>query len=76
MGVGDSLRGVINNATGASAIGKALGGTPASKAQTGDFMRSTRGNGHTTSGLDQAMQDHADKVHPVKPAATGGDWDK
>ena len=36
----------------------------------GDAARKTRdamshGDGHTTSGLDQAMQDHADKVHPV-----------
>jgi hypothetical protein len=23
--------------------------------------------GHTTSGLDAAMQQHADQVHPVKP---------
>jgi hypothetical protein len=26
--------------------------------------RSKLGDGHTTSGMDRAMQDHADKLHP------------
>jgi hypothetical protein len=26
--------------------------------------RAKLGDGHTTSGMDQAMQDHADKMHP------------
>lgn len=29
-------------------------------------------SGHTTSGLDQAMQDHADKLHPVNSATKIG----
>ena len=29
---------------------------------------SNAGNGHTTSGLDRAMQAHADKLHPIKGA--------
>lgn len=28
--------------------------------------RAKLGDGHTTSGMDQAMQSHADKLHPVK----------
>ncbi len=28
-------------------------------------------NGHTTSGLDQAIQDHADRIHPT--GSPGGD---
>lgn len=29
-------------------------------------LRSGMGDGHTTSGLDRAMQQHANKVHPIK----------
>lgn len=80
MGFGDALRDKINDATGASAIGKALTPAPAPKAQTGDFVRpNSMTAGHVTSGLDQAMRDHADKMHPVgKPAkpVMGGDWDQ
>lgn len=28
--------------------------------------RAKLGDGHTTSGLDKAMQDHADKIHPAR----------
>lgn len=77
MGMGDTLRNTINDATGASTIAKALTPAPAPKAQTGDFVRSTTA-GHVTSGLDAAMRSQADKLHPVgKPAAVmGADWDK
>lgn len=50
MGLGDKIRGAIEEATGMGAISKALGGT------TG-----------TTSGIDRAMQAHADQQHPVSP---------
>lgn len=49
MGFGDKIRDAINNATGANAIAKAM----------------TPSDGHTTSGLDRAMQQHADQQHPV-----------
>lgn len=79
MGMGDTLRNTINDATGASTIAKALTPAPAPKAQTGDFVRSTTTAGHVTSGLDAAMRSQADKLHPVgkpAPAAYGADWDK
>lgn len=74
MGIGDSIRGAVSDAIGASSINKALTPAPAPKAQTGDFPRSSAG--HVTSGLDQAMRDHADKVHPVSKAEYGAVWDK
>lgn len=89
MGIGDSIRSGISKAIGADTINAALTPAPAAKAQTGDFPRSSRstgaGNtaGHVTSGLDQAMRDQADQLHPrggsssaLQKAATGADWDK
>lgn len=49
-GIGDKIRGAIMGAVpGANQISKALGGN----------------DGHTTSGIDSAMQAHANKEHPV-----------
>lgn len=79
MGIGDTIRNAINGATNATKVSDALSRPAAKEAQTGDFVRSTYGNGHTTSAMDQAMQDHADKLHPVTKAAKpvmGADWDK
>ena len=35
------------------------------RGETAASGSTTLGNGHTTSGLDQAMQQQADKLHPV-----------
>ena len=48
-GLGDKIRGAIT-----SLVPPA---NPISKALSGD--------GHTTSGMDRAMQQHADKLHPA-----------
>jgi hypothetical protein len=75
MGFGDKIRGAITGAIGADPITTAL--TPkAQAAQTGDFPRRPATAGHVTSGLDQAMRDHADRVHPVEKPIMGADWDK
>ena len=43
-----------------------LGRVPGDAARKSrDAMSGGRNDGHTTSGMDAAMQDHADKVHPV-----------
>lgn len=55
-GLGDTIRNAINKATNATPIAKAMGGG------------STPG---TTSGIDAAMQQHANKVHPVPGAGNG-----
>lgn len=55
MGLGDKIRGAISDAIGATPVTKAL----------------TPNNGHTTSGLDAAMQAHADKVHPLLKRSDG-----
>lgn len=67
-------------------ITNALGGNvpaPATKTGTADFSSLARGRDAeiarqkttpgTTSGLDSAMQSHADKVHPVKIRADLGE---
>ena len=66
MGVLDTIKDVtginalakgVRDVTGATAITKALNGA---------------NDGHTTSGMDKAMQDHADKMHPVGGAVDPG----
>lgn len=62
MGFGDYLKGKILDAVPGDAARKvstAIGGT--------------QGDGHTTSGLDQAMQNHADKLHPVRKLRPGAE---
>lgn len=74
MGLGDKIRGAITGSIGADPVTAAL--TPKVKAaQTGDFVRSSTA-GHVTSGLDQAMRDHADREHPVAKPKMGADWDQ
>lgn len=73
MGFGDKIRDAISGAVGSTPVNTALASTQPKPAQTGDFPRSTRG--HVTSGLDQAVRDHADEIHPVKPAK-GAMWDQ
>lgn len=34
--------------------------------ESGADRRMHSGDGHTTSGMDRALQQHADKMHPVK----------
>lgn len=34
--------------------------------ETGRADQGGLNDGHTTSGMDKALQDHADKIHPVK----------
>ncbi len=63
-GINDVVKGV-RDVTGASAITKALSG--AGRADAGGHN-----DGHTTSGMDKAMQDHADKMHPVGGAVDPG----
>lgn len=76
MGLGDKIRGAISGSVGADPVTAALTPKATPAPQSGDFPRSTRGNGHVTSGLDQAMRDHADREHPVTKPAMGADWDK
>lgn len=59
-------------------MGEGLGSAPAAKAaaqRAGSTPRTPAtpapGDGHTTSGLDRAMQDHADRLHPVKGQRAG-----
>lgn len=51
---GKGLAKGVQDLTGASKITKALNGATQSS-----------NNGHTTSGMDQALQDHADQQHPL-----------
>lgn len=69
-GVFDKINGVLSGKTPAPAA-------PATKTGNADFSSLARGRdaeiarqkatAGTTSGLDQAMQSHADKLHPVAP---------
>lgn len=44
-------------------VDKVVGSSPAPAVAKG------LSDGHTTSGMDAAMQTHADKMHPLSPAA-------
>lgn len=78
MGLGDTLRKGIMDATGASNITNALGGDPAPAKDPGNFPPRPRSTVGTTSGMDAAMQVHADEQHPVakRKPVLGADWDK
>lgn len=75
MGLGDKIRDSISGAIGSTPVNTALASTQPKAAQMGDFPKRPTTTGHVTSGLDQAMRDHADQMHPVKPAY-GAEWDK
>lgn len=75
MGLGDKIRGMVSDTIGSTPVNTALASTQPKPAQTGDFPKRPVTAGHVTSGLDQAMRDHADQIHPVKPAM-GAVWDK
>lgn len=70
MGLGDTLRKGIQDATGMSKITDAIS-APAPAKDQGDFPK--------RSALP-SMAEHADTLHPVAPrrraVATGADWDK
>lgn len=78
MGFGDTLRKGILDATGVSKITAAIPGPAAPAKDQGDFIRPSKTTAGTTSGLDAAMQAHADEKHPVakRKPAMGADWDQ
>jgi len=75
------MAGVFNKISDALA-GKATTSAPVNKTGNADFSTLRRGrdaimsgsspqsgsvgDGHTTSGLDRAMQNHANKLHPIR----------
>lgn len=79
MGMGDALRKGILDATGVSKITDALPGPAAPVKDPGNFPARPKSTVvGTTSGLDAAMQAHADQQHPVakRKPVMGADWDQ
>jgi hypothetical protein len=62
------MAGVFDKINGALSGKAPAPSAPATKTGNADFSDLRRGMGTpgTTSGLDAAMQQHADKLHPVK----------